>query len=83
MTIELIYPDRKGQILGVGANPKHEWFYQSNMTPNEVVIFNIYDNRGQPHLAHSALDIANQPDNSPPRKSIETRTLVRYNYVNR
>lgn len=78
LNIELIYPDRKGQILGVTANPKHDWFYQSNMTPNEVIIFNIYDNQGRPHLAHSALDIANQSKADVPRKSIETRTLVRY-----
>lgn len=78
LTIELIYPDRKGQILGVTANPKHDWFYQSNMTPDDVIIFNIYDNKGRPHLAHSALDVAGQNKVDVPRKSIETRTLVRY-----
>lgn len=78
MTIELIYPDRRGQILGVAANSEHEWFYQSTMQPEELIIFNIYDNRGRPHLAHSALDIAGQSDAVSPRKSIETRTLVRY-----
>lgn len=83
MNIELIYPDRKGQILGVAANADHEWFYQSNMQPSDVIIFNIYDNKERPHLAHSALDIAGQADasvscKSVPRKSIETRTLVRY-----
>ncbi|MEO0443078.1 MAG: CmcJ/NvfI family oxidoreductase [Pseudomonadota bacterium] len=78
MTIELIYPDRKGQILGVANNPEHEWFYQSNMQPDEVIIFNIYDNKERPHLAHSALDIADQSVSRLPRKSIETRTLVRY-----
>ncbi len=78
MNIELIYPDREGQILGVAANPNHQWFYQANMQPEDVIIFNIYDNRGRPHLAHSALDIIGQPDSPIPRKSIETRTLVRY-----
>lgn len=78
LTIELLYPDREGQILGVTANPNHKWFYQSQMSPEEVVIFNIYDNKGRSHLAHSALDITQQPQSSLPRKSIETRTLVRY-----
>lgn len=78
ITIELIYPDRMGQILGVTSNPKHEWFYQSKMKPDDVIIFNIYDNQGRYHLAHSALDITGQPDSPFPRKSIETRTLVRY-----
>ncbi len=78
MTIELIYSDRKGQILGVANNPDHEWFYQSNMQPSEIIIFNIYDNQGRPHLAHSALDIVDKSASTLPRKSIETRTLVRY-----
>ncbi|MFW8591335.1 CmcJ/NvfI family oxidoreductase [Glaciecola sp. 2405UD65-10] len=78
MDIELVYPTRHGQILGVAANAKHEWFYQSNMHPDEVVIFNIYDNQGRAHLAHSALDLINQAPTSVPRKSLETRTLVRY-----
>ena len=78
INIELIYPDRKGQILGVKANPKHEWFYFSDMTPDNAIIFNIYDNKGRPHLAHSAIDIVEKHPVILPRKSIETRTLVRY-----
>lgn len=78
MNIELEYPDRKGQILGVAENETHEWFYQSDMTPEEAIIFNIYDNRGRPHLAHSALDMEGDTAVTKPRKSIETRTLVRY-----
>ncbi|MEL6688142.1 MAG: CmcJ/NvfI family oxidoreductase [Pseudomonadota bacterium] len=78
MDIGLIYPDRFGQILGVAANKNHQWFYRSKMSPDEAVIFNIYDNRGRPHLAHSALDLPTDASASKPRKSIESRTLVRY-----
>ncbi|MEM9101819.1 MAG: CmcJ/NvfI family oxidoreductase [Pseudomonadota bacterium] len=78
INIELIYPDRIGQILGVVANPKHQWFYLSKMTPTEAIIFNIYDNKNRPHLAHSALDIESGTTPSKPRKSIETRVLIRY-----
>lgn len=78
MSIELIYPDRKGSILGVAKNPAHQWFYVSAMTPNEVAIFNIFDNKGQPFLAHSALDVVDQTPTDKPRQSIETRTLIRY-----
>lgn len=78
MNIELIYPDRVGQILGAAHNPKHAWFYQSRMTPDEAIIFNIYDNRGLPHLAHRRW-IWKVINTSPaPRQSIESRTLVRY-----
>ena len=78
MDIGLIYPDRYGQILGVAANSTHEWFFKSGMTPDEAIIFNIYDNTGRPHLAHSALDLPGDADVTIPRKSIESRTLVRY-----
>ncbi|WP_299733431.1 CmcJ/NvfI family oxidoreductase [uncultured Tateyamaria sp.] len=78
MLIDLIYPDRKGHIMGLAANPDHEWVYQSRMTPDEVALFNIYDNQGKPSVAHSALDLIEDPALTIPRKSIESRTLVRY-----
>jgi hypothetical protein len=76
--LDLIYPDRKGQIMGLVGNEKHEWLYQSKMTPDEVAIFNIHDNQGRPSVAHSALDMVEDPTITTPRKSIESRTLVRY-----
>jgi len=79
VTIELIYPNRVGQILGVAENRDHEWFYMSKMSPSEVAIFNIYDNKAIPCLGHSALDmIENEGAKHTIRKSIESRTLVRY-----
>lgn len=76
--LDLIYPDRKGQIMGLVGNENHEWVYLSNMTPDEVAVFNIYDNQGLPSVAHSALDLVEDPTVSIPRKSIESRTLVRF-----
>lgn len=76
--LDLIYPDRQGQILGLARNPEHEWLYQSRMTPDEVAFFNIYDNRGRPSIAHSALDMVEDQCVTSIRKSIESRTLVRY-----
>jgi hypothetical protein len=76
--LDLIYPDRRGEILGVAANPAHEWIYCSKMTPNEVAYFNIYDNQGRPSIAHSAMDMIENPEINTVRKSIESRTLVRY-----
>ncbi len=76
--LDLIYPDRKGQIMGLAARADHEWIYRSRMTPNEVAMFNIYDNRGLPSIAHSALDMVEDASIHSVRKSIESRTLVRY-----
>ncbi|MBU3021637.1 CmcJ/NvfI family oxidoreductase [Aestuariibacter sp. A3R04] len=76
--IELVYPDRKGEILGVTANPEHRWFYKSKMRVDEGIIFNIFDNKGIPHLAHSALDMSEEGAKNATRKSIESRMLVKY-----
>ncbi|WP_170350807.1 CmcJ/NvfI family oxidoreductase [Ruegeria atlantica] len=76
--LDLIYPDRKGQIMGLVGNPDHEWVYLSKMTPDEVAFFNIYDSQGLPSVAHSALDMIEDPNVTTIRKSIESRTLVRY-----
>ena len=77
-SLDLIYPDRTGQIMGLAGNPAHEWLYQSRMTPDEIALFNIYDNRGLPSIAHSALDLVEDPKVTTIRQSIESRTLVRY-----
>lgn len=76
--LQLIYPDRIGQIMGLVANEEHEWVYLSHMTPNELAYFNIYDNRGLASIGHSAVDLTENNDAQVIRKSIESRTLVRY-----
>ena len=76
--LDLIYPDRKGQIMGLVGNDQHKWIYKSRMTPDEVVMFNIFDSSGQPSVAHSALDMVEDPHVTTTRKSVESRTLVRY-----
>ncbi len=76
--LDLIYPDRKGQIMGLVGTSRHEWVYRSRMAPDEVAVFNIYDNQGLPSIAHSALDMVEDAGITTVRKSIESRTLVRY-----
>ena len=76
--LDLIYPDRVGQIMGLVASTAHQWVYLSGMKPDEVAVFNIFDNQGLPSIAHSALDLASDSGASAPRMSIESRTLVRY-----
>lgn len=76
--IDLIYPDRRGQVMGLVADTRHEWVYLSRMTPDEVVYFNIYDNSGRTPVAHSAIDRVEDPNVTTIRKSVESRTLVRF-----
>ena len=64
--------------ISITANHQHEWFYLSHMTQEEIEIFNIYDNHRLASIAHSALDSNTEETISTVRKSIESRTLVRY-----
>lgn len=75
--IGLKYPDRMGEILGLKHSDTHEWFHLSAMTPDEVAIFNIHDNLGLSTIAHTALELSNNPK-AKTRKSIESRLLVKY-----
>jgi len=63
--------------MGLTANDAHEWIYLSNMTPDDIAIFNIFDSKALPSIGHSALDVMGQ-NNQAFRRSIESRTLVRY-----
>lgn len=76
--IDIVYPDRRGQITGLKGNDAHQWFYMSSMTPDDVVVFLTFDSAGRPPVAHSAVDLIHTPENATPRKSIETRALVRF-----
>jgi len=80
VTLDLIYPDRTGQIMGLVHQSSHDWVYLSAMTPDEVAIFNIYDNQGLASIAHSALDLDTDQTATVPRMSLESRTLVRYGH---
>lgn len=76
--IDMIYPDRRGQITGLKRNDKHRWIYMPEMTPEEAVVFTTFDSAGTPAVGHSAVDLTVLPENAKPRQSIETRALVRF-----
>lgn len=53
MLIDLIYPDPRRHTMGLATSDAHEWVYMSRMTPDGVVAFDIYDNRGRPSAPSS------------------------------
>lgn len=73
-----IYPHREGSTFGVRYNPKHQWYYLSNQTPEEVTLIKCYDsevNRAR-LTPHSAFPDSTSPPEAPQRESIEVRCLV-------
>jgi hypothetical protein len=76
---DIMFPNRVGEIYEVTYNPKHRWFYFSQMQPNEALLFKCFDSAldGRARFpAHSAFEDPTSPPSAPPRQSIELRTLV-------
>lgn len=59
-------------------NPAHRWYWFSDMTPREALVFKAFDSdrdrvQGCPH---SAFDDPSCPDSVPPRASVEIRAFA-------
>ncbi|KAL0566805.1 hypothetical protein V5O48_015201 [Marasmius crinis-equi] len=80
--LDLIWPDRTGQTLGVRYNPEHKWKYLKGMTPNECILIKCYDSIEDGSVAvftpHTAFEDPTTPAGTPFRESIELRALVFY-----
>lgn len=78
----------RGETFGVARNPKHKFYYQKDMTPDEVLLLKCYDSfgEGEPFAKrgvavgtpHTAFVDPATPKDAPGRQSIEVRCLVFY-----
>ena len=78
----------RGEHLAVAPNDKHQFYYQKDMTPDEVLLLKCYDSfgEGEPQgikglatrTPHTAFIDPNTPKDAPGRQSIEVRCLVFY-----
>jgi hypothetical protein len=76
---DLIYPNRNGETYSVKFNPGHRWFYFSEMTADEALLLKCYDSATDGRarfVPHTAFVDPTTPADTPPRESIELRTLV-------
>jgi hypothetical protein len=79
VAVDLLYPNRTGEIYYVKFNRSHRWFYVPRMTRDEVLLFKCFDSAedGRARFApHSAFDDPTVPRDVAPRESIELRTLA-------
>ena len=70
-----------GEISLATYNPKHSWFYYSDMNSKEMLIFKTFDSENggrMPYAIHTAIDIPATSPNVRPRESIETRAFIFY-----
>ncbi len=71
---------QQSQVYNVKANPRHRWYFASEMQPDDVLLITIFDTNktsdGHPRrVIHSAFPYESEGDKSP-RESIEFRSLV-------
>ena len=77
-----IYHNRRGETYRVAYSDGQQWYYFSDMTPDEAVLIKCYDSAtdGRTRFnAHGAAELADQPAGVPPRESIEVRTFAFFN----
>ena len=76
---DLKYPDRTGEIYSLTYSPEHRWYYFPRMQRDEAVLIKCYDSAkdGRARFtAHGAFEDPTTPVGTPPRESIEARTLA-------
>jgi hypothetical protein len=79
VAVDLVYPDRTGEIYYIAHSSGQRWFYFSQMQPNEAMLLKCFDSGhdGRTRFtAHTGFANPHAPANTPPRESIEVRTLL-------
>ncbi|HZZ87854.1 MAG TPA: CmcJ/NvfI family oxidoreductase [Caulobacteraceae bacterium] len=75
---DLIFPHRRGEIYGVAFNPEQKWRFVPDLRPDEAILIKCWDS--DPTVAqftpHTAFEDPTTPPGTPPRESIEFRTIA-------
>ncbi|KAJ5924554.1 hypothetical protein N7466_008741 [Penicillium verhagenii] len=80
--VQLRYPDRTGETMGVKHNAGQKWHYWSGMTGDERLLLKCSDSKGlrdgdvAQWVPHTAFWDERTPAGARPRESIEVRALV-------
>lgn len=77
--VDLVYPERTGEIYEVAFNPAHRWFYVPGMRRNEALLIKSYDSAADGRARftpHTAFDDPTSPPGAAVRESIEARSLA-------
>jgi hypothetical protein len=76
--IDRIFPDRRGETYGLAYNPAHRWLYVPDVQPDETILIKCWDSDESVarFAPHSAFSDPTTPAGTPPRQSIEIRTMA-------
>lgn len=81
VAVDLVYPDRVGEIYYSAHSQRQRWFYFTRMQRNEAMLLKCFDSvcDGRTrYTAHSGFANPHAPAGTPPRESIEVRTLLSF-----
>jgi hypothetical protein len=78
LPVDQIFAHRRGETYSVAHNPAQRWFYIPDLGVNECILLKCWDSdesvaRFPPH---TGFDDPSTPPGTPPRESIEFRTLA-------
>ena|ERR1700761_1255829 len=68
---------REFELWGVKANPAHRWYYKRHMSPDEALVFKIFDSKkdGRPRRVPHTSFVSDE-DYGLTRNSVEIRNFV-------
>jgi hypothetical protein len=75
---DLIFPNRRGETYNVAFNPAQRWLYIPDLQLDEALLIKCWDS--DPSVArfapHTGFEDPTTPPGTPPRQSIEFRTIA-------
>jgi hypothetical protein len=79
--VDIVYPDRVGEIYQNVHSAGQRWYYYSHMRRNEALLLKCFDTARDGrtrYTAHTGFPNPHAPKGTPPRESIEVRTLLAF-----
>ena len=75
---ELRFEHRTGEIYGLAHNPAQRWFYVRDLQPDEALLIKCWDSDESVarFAPHTGFEDPTTPPGTPPRESIEFRTIA-------
>jgi len=75
---DLIFPHRRGEIYTLAHDPGQRWLYVPDLRPDEAMLIKCWDSdaRVARFAPHTAFEDPTTPPDTPPRASIEFRTIA-------
>ncbi len=78
LDVDIVFPDRRGQVRGLRHDPDHQWVYLPDMRTCDAAIFGTFVSEGIDGVAHAAVELRDGSGDAPARRSIESRAFVRW-----